>query len=410
MAPTLSEPERKVQSRRPEPLAATCNWNTVKTLGRRAAKHGLPPSPTSPQGVLISRNGPTAETRVVGQPCGTDDGASLILPSLDGDDKENHGSHVALPATPNSSAFPPSISDSSINSTKSPSAKSVRWAEISVFPEQQSLLNIRGLLKTLIEESEEEVSLRTSNFQICPLMPFGQIKDVCILLQDYLPQPGVPSERKYTLRSTQEEELEHALRILDGALYRNLDAIAVDKAKRTLKRLAPIIQVLTDAILLKRSVSDTCPLLQLRFATLPFHREVERLKAERLQLKEERALVLVQLAIQESEIKSAQLRREAERNREIEEAAMRRMKRREEKMREKQTYLGFRKLLEERSEELMELNQKIASENERLLAARQERDKKNLERTQKTLPLRIGLGGSVRMTSARQGDKTKCWI
>jgi hypothetical protein len=149
--------------------------------------------------------------------------------------------------------------------------------------------------------------------------------------------------------------------------------------------------------------------LQLRFATLPFHREVERLKAERLQLKEERALVLVQLAIQESEIKSAQLRREAERNREIEEAAIRRMKRREEKMREKQTYLGFRKLLEERSEELMELNQRIASENERLLAARQERDK-NLERTQKTLPLRIGLGGSVRMTSVRQGDKTKCWI
>lgn len=119
----------------------------------------------------------------------------------------------------------------------------------------------------------------------------------------------------------------------------------------------------------------------------------------------------MQLAIQESEIKTAQLRREAERNREIEEAAVRRMKRREEKMREKQTYLAFRKLLEERSEELMDLNQRIASENERLLAARQERDKKNLDNTQKgTLPLRIGLEGSVRMTTVRQGSRIKCWI
>lgn len=149
----------------------------------------------------------------------------------------------------------------------------------------------------------------------------------------------------------------------------------------------------------------------MRFATLPFHREVEHLRAERLQLKEERALVLVQLAIQESEIKSAQLRREAERNREIEEAALRRMKRREEKLREKQTYLGFRKLLEERSEELMELNQKIAVENERLRAARQERDVKSLQKAQKApVPLKIVPGGSLRMNTVRQGDRNKCWI
>lgn len=89
--------------------------------------------------------------------------------------------------------------------------------------------------------------------QTCPLMPLEQIKDVCILLRDYLPQPGALSERKYTLRSTQEEELEHALRILDGALYRNLDSIAVDKAKRTLKRLTPVIQVRTDAITFKNA-------------------------------------------------------------------------------------------------------------------------------------------------------------
>lgn len=260
-----------------------------------------------------------------------------------------------------------------MNSAKSPSAKSVRWAEISVFPEQQGLLNIHGLLKTLIEQSSQE------------------IKDICTLLRDYLPQPGTLSERKYTLRSAQEEELEHALRILDGALYRNLDPAAVEKARKDLERLAPVIR--------------------LRFATLPFHREVEKLKTERLQLKEERALVLVQLAIQESEIKSAQLRREAERNREIEEAALRRMKRREEKVKEKQTYLGYRKLLEERSEELKDLNQRIAAENERLLAARQERDRKALEKSQKVvISLKNAQGGSLRIPTARRGDRTKCWI
>lgn len=138
---------------------------------------------------------------------------------------------------------------------------------------------------------------------------------------------------------------------------------------------------------------------------------MERLKAERIQLKEDRELVLVQLAIQESEIRSAQLRREAERNREIEEAALRRMKRREEKIREKQTYLGFRKLLEDRSEELKGLNQKIAAENERLLAARQERDLKNLEKTQKgVFSLKPGFGGSIKMMSVRKGDGIKRWI
>lgn len=135
-----------------------------------------------------------------------------------------------------------------------------------------------------------------------------------------------------------------------------------------------------------------------------------RLKAERLHLKEERALVLVQLAIQESEIKSAQLRREAERNREIEEAAMRRMKRREEKIREKQVYFGFRKLLEETSGELVELNRRIAAENERLLAVRQEREEKNARKQKATLPLGTGPGRSVTMTSVRRRDGIKCWI
>jgi len=51
----------------------------------------------------------------------------------------------------------------SIDSMKPPSAKSVRWAEISVFPEQQGLVNIHGLLKTLVGESKGEVSRHISD-------------------------------------------------------------------------------------------------------------------------------------------------------------------------------------------------------------------------------------------------------
>jgi hypothetical protein len=165
MGSTLSESEMKVQPRRrPQPLAAKCDWDTAKAVGRKTIKQGLHPSPTSPRtprGTLSSHNEPTSESYAIEKSCGTDDGTNLTLPSPDGDDKENHSSRVVLPATPNSSVFPPSISDSSsVNSTKSPSAKSVRWAEISVFPEQQCLLNIHGLLKTLIEESEDEVHFR----------------------------------------------------------------------------------------------------------------------------------------------------------------------------------------------------------------------------------------------------------
>jgi hypothetical protein len=90
---------------------------------------------------------------------------------------------------------------------------------------------------------------------------------------------------------------------------------------------------------------------------------VQQLKTERAQLKEDRALILVQLAIQEGEIKAAQQHREAERNREIEEAALRRMKRREEKLKEKETYLQYRRMLESRTEELKEVNRKIEKGN-----------------------------------------------
>ncbi len=137
------------------------NWTSVKTLGRGTMKQGVSSSPITQMGVLSSRNGSVSEGHAKEQSYDSTDAASLIIPSLDGDDKENHNSHATLPPTPNSSVFPPSASDaSSLKSTKSPSAKSVRWAEISVFPEQQVLLNIHGLLKTLIEESDQEVCTR----------------------------------------------------------------------------------------------------------------------------------------------------------------------------------------------------------------------------------------------------------
>ncbi|KIM31172.1 hypothetical protein M408DRAFT_254966 [Serendipita vermifera MAFF 305830] len=209
-----------------DPPPAPSSWNTVKTLGRATMKRSAVGSSTLQRGILSSRNGSVSEGHAKEYSSDTADAASLIIPNLDEYDKENHGLHTTLPPTPNSSVFPPSVSEcSSMNSAKSPSAKSVRWAEISVFPEQQGLLNIHGLLKTLIEQSSQE------------------IKDICTLLRDYLPQPGTLSERKYTLRSAQEEELEHALRILDGALYRNLDPAAVEKARKDLERLAPVIRV-----------------------------------------------------------------------------------------------------------------------------------------------------------------------
>lgn len=134
---------------------------------------------------------------------------------------------------------------------------------------------------------------------------------------------------------------------------------------------------------------------QQRFATLPYHREVQRLKSERSQLKEDRALVLVQLAIQEAEIKTAQARREAERNREIEEAALRRLKRREEKLRERKTYDKLRATLENRSKELKEIGEELEKEMKKLISVREERDRRNLERAEKGIA-RIKMG-SVRV-------------
>lgn len=64
------------------------------------------------------------------------------------------------------------------------------------------------------------------------------------MIKRFLPQPGVAAERKYTLRATQEEELEHCLRILDGAMFRDLDKEAVEKARKSLLKLAPSVQVI----------------------------------------------------------------------------------------------------------------------------------------------------------------------
>jgi hypothetical protein len=97
-----------------------------------------------------------------------------------GEDKENltiptipDGSDV--PITPVSVAFPSSRATSDVESDKaakltkpidevvrssSNSAKSVRWAEVALFPEQQSLVNIHSLLRTLVEDcKDEEVSV-----------------------------------------------------------------------------------------------------------------------------------------------------------------------------------------------------------------------------------------------------------
>ncbi|KAG8764978.1 hypothetical protein FRC15_007296, partial [Serendipita sp. 397] len=219
--------------------------------------------------------------------------------------------------------------------------------------------------------------------------------------------PGVASERKYTLKVQQEEQLERALRVLEASLIREDDLRAFEKALESLRQLVTVIR--------------------LRFATLPYHRDVQRLKAERAQLKEDRALVLVQIAIQEAEIKTAQLRREAERIRELEEAAVRRLKRREEKQKEKEVYSGYRRLLEERSEQLKAINEQIERENEGLMKVREEREKQRKEeenagarggaekersvRDDAVLKRRrekVVFGGSVRIASVRDG--IKCWI
>ncbi|KAG8849214.1 hypothetical protein FRB91_010162 [Serendipita sp. 411] len=270
--------------------------------------------------------------------------------------------------------------------------KSLRWDEIAVFPEQQGLVNIHGSLKKLLDASS---STNT------------EIADLCKSLLRHLPQPGVASERKYTLKVQQEEQLERALRVLEASLIREDDLRAFEKALESLRQLVTVIR--------------------LRFATLPYHRDVQRLKAERAQLKEDRALVLVQIAIQEAEIKTAQLRREAERIRELEEAAVRRSKRREEKQKEKEVYSGYRRLLEERSEQLKAINEQIERENEGLMKVRAEREKQRKEeenagarggaekersvRDDAVLKRRrekVVFGGSVRIASVRDG--IKCWI
>jgi len=115
---------------------------------------------------------------------------------LDGEDKENFsiptipdGSDV--PVTPLSLAFPSSSATSDaesdkpikplklVDSSSSNSAKSVRWAEMALFPEQQSLVNIHGLLKTLLEDCKDE-----------------EIVQSCEMMGRYLPQRGVLAERK----------------------------------------------------------------------------------------------------------------------------------------------------------------------------------------------------------------------
>jgi hypothetical protein len=117
-------------------------------------------------------------------------------------------------------------------------------------------------------------------------------------------------------------------------------------------------------------------------------------------LKEDRALVLVQLAIQEAEIKTAQARREAERNREIEEAALRRLKRREEKLRERKTYDKLRTTLENRSKELKELGEELEKEMKKLISAREERDRRNLETAEKGI-------ARIKMSSVRVKEGLK---
>ena len=115
---------------------------------------------------------------------------------------------------------------------------------------------------------------------------------------------------------------------------------------------------------------------------------------------------MVQLAMQEAEIKQAQLRRETERRREFEEAVARKLKRKEEKLKEKEIYLGYRKQLEEHCEELKTLNQLIEKEGERLSRAREERGKKIQEYDEKVATKRI-LGGSLRI---RRSEGIKNWI
>ena len=70
-----------------------------------------------------------------------------------------------------------------------------------------------------------------------------QIREACKVLLRHLPRPGVESERRYILQVSQGERLEHALRILEGALSRDVKPTAVDKARDTIKKLLPIVQV-----------------------------------------------------------------------------------------------------------------------------------------------------------------------
>lgn len=103
-------------------------------------------------------------------------------------------------------------------------------------------------------------------------------------------------------------------------------------------------------------------------------------------------MILHQLSTQEAEIKAAQARREAERNREIEEAALRRRKRREEKSRERKTYDTLRATLESRNRELRMLSMELEKETQRLMDVRRERDAKSLQGEQK-IPRRIQIDG-----------------
>ncbi|PVF96006.1 hypothetical protein CPB86DRAFT_550083 [Serendipita vermifera] len=368
---------------------ATIGHQRSRSEGRGSAKAimeymrtGLPPTPVSPSTDAASRLPRSTMDAIDAQSgsnvdCMSSPTIKSILDSLEDfisleSDHDESMPSSSLPPTPTSAAFP-STDNVSTKSASSNSSKTVRWAKLPLFPEQQSLINIHGLLSSLMDSDRCD----------------SDVLDSCEVLSRFLPQPGVESERKYMLRTSQEEELERSLRILDGALIRDVDEETFSIASASLKRLATVVQH--------------------RFATLPYHRDLQKLKAERTQLKEERSAVLAQLANQETEIKSAQQRRQAEREREIQEATIRKTKRKEEKLKEKENYQYYRRLLDKHSEELREVNRRIEEENERLIKAREDREAKTVRRVLRVRN-KTDMSGSVRLNTVSFDDGKRCWI
>lgn len=79
--------------------------------------------------------------------------------------------HSSSEASANPKLVPSSRSPKFAHRSNSPaaSAKSVRWAELPLFPEQQGLVNIHGLLKMLIESGKcaDEVSVSPNSSAPC---------------------------------------------------------------------------------------------------------------------------------------------------------------------------------------------------------------------------------------------------